>query len=122
MQTPVEIRFHNLTPSPAVEDAVRERADKLEKFIHDIVSCRVTIEAAHKRHRHGNLFSVRIDVRFSGGEAVASHGGSDNHAHEDVYVAVRDAFDAVRRQLEDRVRIRRGDVKPHAQRRHPPAE
>jgi ribosome-associated translation inhibitor RaiA len=95
---------------------------ELEKFIQDIVSCRVTIEAAHKRHRQGNLFSVRIDVRFPGGEAVASHGGSDDHAHEDVFVAVRDAFDAVRRQLEDRVRIRRGDVKPHPPRRRSPAQ
>ena len=114
MQLPLEVRFHNLDHSDAVEAAVREAATKLERFADDIMSCRVTIEGGpHKHHQQGNLFAVRVDVRYAGGEVVASRDPSAHQAHEDVYVAVRDAFNAARRQLQDRVRIRRGDVKPH---------
>ena len=113
MQVPLEIVFHNVDRSPAVEAAVRERAAKLEQFADNITSCRVTVEAPHKNHQQGNLYTVRIDLRFPGGEAVANRSPSENHAHEDVYVALRDAFRAARRQLQDRQRIRRGDVKPH---------
>ncbi len=114
MQLPLELHFHNLDHSPAVEAAVRNAAAKLERFAGDIVSCRVTVEGGpHKHHQQGSLFAVRIDVRYAGGEVVASREPTAHQAHEDVYVAVRDAFKAARRQLQDRMRIRRGDVKPH---------
>jgi ribosome-associated translation inhibitor RaiA len=109
MQLPLDVRFHNLDHSTAVEAAVREAAAKLEKFADDIVSCRVTVEGPHKHHHTGNLFAVRIDLRYAGGEVVASREPSAHHSHADVYIAVRDAFKAARRQLQDRVRIRRGD-------------
>ena len=114
MQLPLEIRFHNVDRSAAVEAAVREAAAKLEQFADTIMSCRVTVEGPHKRHQQGNLYAVRVDVRYAGGEVVASREPSAHHAHEDVYVAVRDAFKAARRQLQDRVRVQRGDVKPRA--------
>jgi cold shock CspA family protein/ribosome-associated translation inhibitor RaiA len=113
VKVPLDILFHTVARSPAVEAAVRERAAKLEHFAENITSCRVTIEAPHKNHQQGNLFTVRVDLHFPGGEAVANRSPSENHAHEDVYVALRDAFKAARRQLQDRQRIRRGDVKPH---------
>lgn len=113
MQIPLEIRFHNTDPSPAVEAEVRERVMKLEKFAPDIVSCRVTIEAPHRHHRQGKLFRVSVDLRLPGSEVVANRDPSDDHAHEDVFVSLRDAFDATRRQLQDYVRKRRGMVKTH---------
>ena len=75
--------------------------------------CRVTVEAPHKHHHQGNLYTVRIDLRYPGGETVVSRDPSAHHAHEDVYVALRDAFKAVRRQLQDLVRLQRGKVKQH---------
>jgi ribosomal subunit interface protein len=113
MQVPLEIVFHNVDRSAAVEAAVRERVAKLEQFAENITSCRVTVEAPHKHHQQGNLFTVRVDLHFPGGEAVANRSPSADHSHEDVYVALRDAFKAARRQLQDRQRLRRGDVKPH---------
>lgn len=113
MQLPLEIRFDNLTPSPALEAVVREHAEKLEHFMPEIVSCRVILKAPHKHHQQGNLFGVTVDVRYPGGEVVASRDTPEQHSHEDAYVAVRDAFKAVRRRLQDRARRRRGKVKPH---------
>ncbi|HEX5418681.1 MAG TPA: HPF/RaiA family ribosome-associated protein, partial [Gammaproteobacteria bacterium] len=113
MQVPLEIRFNNTPRSAEVEEAIRERAAKLERFAEDIVSCRVSVEAPHKRHRQGKIFRVAVDIRVPGGEVVASRSPGADHTHEDVYVAVRDAFDAARRQLQDYVRARRGKVKIH---------
>ena len=79
MQVPLEIVFHNVDRSAAVEAAVRERAAKLEEFAENITSCRVAIEAPHKHHRQGNLYTGRVDLRFPGGEAVANRSPSANH-------------------------------------------
>ena len=113
MQVPLEIHFQNMDPSPAIEAAIRERVGKLERFADQIVSCRVSVEAPHKHQHQGNLYSVRVDLRLPGGEVVASREPGAHHAHEDAHVAVRDAFKAARRQLQDRVRVQRGKVKPH---------
>lgn len=107
MQLPLEIVFHNMDPSPAVEEEIRRRAKKLERFAEDIVSCRVAVEAPHKHHRHGRLFHVSIDLRLPGREIVVNRDPAQHHAHEDVYVALRDAFDAARRRLQDTVRKHR---------------
>lgn len=113
MQVPLDIDFRNMPRSEAVEDDIRRHAEKLEEFFDRITSCRVVVEAPHQRHRQGNLWHVRILVSAPRKELVVNREPDERHAHEDVYVAVRDAFKAVRRQLEDYVREMRGDVKAH---------
>jgi ribosomal subunit interface protein len=113
MQLPLQIVFRNMEPSAAVEAKIRERAAKLDSFHEHIMSCRVLVEAHHRHHHQGNLYHVRVDLKVPEAELVASREPDQHHAHEDVYVAIRDAFDAVRRQLEDYVRRRRGHVKEH---------
>lgn len=118
MEVPLQIRFHNLPPSDAVEANVRKRAERLERYCDEIISCRVTIDAPHKHHHQGNLYHVTIDVRTPGDESVASRAPAQRHAHEDVYVAIRDAFDAVLRQLQDQLQQKRGQVKRHDMPQH----
>jgi len=113
MKLPIQIIFRNMESSAAIEAAVRERADKLDQFYEHIMSCRVVIELHHRHHHQGNLYHVRVDLKVPDTEIVASREPAEHHAHEDVYVAIRDAFDAVRRQIEDYVRRRRGVVKRH---------
>jgi len=114
MQIPLQIRFRKLERSEAVQAAIRKRAEKLEQFADDIISCRVTIEAPHKHHHQGNLYHVTIDIRTPAGEVVVSQSPDRHQAYEDAYVAIRDAFKAARRQLQDQQRVRRGEVKVHA--------
>ncbi len=113
MKLPLQIVFRNLDHSDAIEAKVRKRAEKLEHFSNEIISCRVVIEAHHKHHLKGNLYHVRVDVRVPDHELVASREPAKHQAHEDVYVAIRDSFAAIRRQLEDHERRRRGQVKAH---------
>jgi ribosomal subunit interface protein len=109
MKQPLELRFIGMEPSEAVESAARTRAEKLDRFRPDIMACRVTVELAD-RHRHqGKTFAVRVDVTVPGHELSV-----DRVHDEDVYVALRDAFDDMKRQLQDSLRRVRGDVKAHA--------
>ena len=109
----VELTFRNMDPSPAVEDRVRAQIEKLGQFHDHILACRVAIESSHRHHHKGNLYHVRIDLTIPDHELVVSRDPAGHHAHEDVYVAIRDAFDAMRRQLQDAVRKQRGKVKHH---------
>jgi ribosome-associated translation inhibitor RaiA/cold shock CspA family protein len=113
MQVPLQVTFRGIAPSDAVEADIRARAEKLEQFYDRITSNRVTVEAPHRHHHKGNLYRVCVDLTVPGGEIVVGRDPEEHHAHEDVYVAIRDAFDAARRQLEDHVRRGRGQVKSH---------
>ena len=113
MQLPLQLQFRNMDPSAAIEAAVQKYVDKLKLFNGDIISCRVAIEAPHKHQYKGKLYHVVVDVRLPGKEIVVSRAPEDQQAHEDVYVAIRDAFDAARRQIQDYAKIRRGQVKAH---------
>lgn len=113
MPVNVQIAFHNMDPSPAVEKDVREKVHKLEQYSRDITNCHVTIDAPHKHHHKGKIYSVLIELHVPDTVLVASRNPSENHAHEDVYVAIRDAFDGARRQLKEYEQRRRGEVKTH---------
>lgn len=114
MQIPVQITFRDMEPSPAIEQRVREKTAKLERFFDRITSCRVLIEAPHVHQHKGRLFHVRVDLTIPGGELVVSRNPSEHHAHEDVYVAIRDAFKAAERQLDEHAEKIRGHVKNHS--------
>lgn len=113
MQSPVQITFRGIPHSEFVESKIREKVEKLENYYPHITSCHVIVDAEHHHHHKGNLYDICIDINVPDKEIVVSQKKHDKHAHEDVYVAIRDAFDAAKRQLEDYARIRRGDVKSH---------
>lgn len=108
MQTPLKITIRDMDHSEALDTHIREKANKLEEFFRDITSCHVVVEVPHKHHQQGKQFNVRIDIGVPGKELVVNR----DHA-EDVYVALRDAFNAAKRQLENYARKLRGDVKTH---------
>lgn len=105
---PLQIAFRDMAHSDAVAQAVREKADKLELFCDRISSCRVTVGMIQKHRRQGKLFNIRVDITVPGSEIVVNR-----DRDEDVYVAIRDAFDHARRRLEDYARRQRGDEKLH---------
>jgi ribosomal subunit interface protein len=116
MQIPLQISFRNMDPSPAVEDRIRKKAAKLERFHDRIVGCSVVVEAPHRHQHKGKLYTVHLDISVPGKDIIVDRAGPIDQAHEDVYVAIRDAFAAAARQLEDHSRRMRGDVKTHTAR------
>jgi len=113
MKQPVQITFRDIPPSEFVEARIQEKTKKLEQFYDQIISTRVVVESPHSHQHKGNLFHVCIDITVPDGELVVNRAPKDHHAHEDVYVAIRDAFDAAKRQLQEYSRKRRGKVKSH---------
>ena len=108
MKVPLQITVLNVPHSAALEARVLKMVEKLEKLHSRIVSCRVGIEELRRHRSRGRLFHVRVDLRVPGKEIVS------NHRHDkDPYLALRDAFDSLRRQLEDLSRVKRGEVKRH---------
>lgn len=108
MQIPLQITVRDVENSEALETHIREKAKKLDEYFQHIMSCRVVVELPHKHHNQGKKFNVRIDIGVPGSEIVVNRDQA-----EDVYVALRDAFDAAKRRIEDYSRKIRGDVKSH---------
>lgn len=113
MQVPLQITFRGFPSSEAIESRISARVNKLERLCDRITGCRVVVESPHHHQQHGNTYRVSIDLTVPDGELVVGRHNGLNHAHEDVYVAIRDAFDALSRQLQDHVRRQRGEVKHH---------
>lgn len=119
MQIPVQITFRGIDHSDAVEERVREKVAKLEHYFDRITSCRVVIEQHHKNtsnaHHKGEPFHIRIDITVPGEELVVKRTPKDSHEHEDIYVALRDAFQTAERQVKEFAQRHRGEVKTHAE-------
>jgi ribosome-associated translation inhibitor RaiA/cold shock CspA family protein len=107
MQIPVDITYKEMEPTDALDLRIREWVAKLERVYDRITRCEVIVDAPHRHHRRGREYHVRVRLTVPGGrELVSSHDPGPDGAHEDIYVALRDAFTAIRRQLEDHVRLR----------------
>jgi protein required for attachment to host cells/ribosome-associated translation inhibitor RaiA len=117
VSVPVSVVFRNMEPSPTVHSAALRHMAKLGRKYGRIVSCRVTVEAPHRHHRKGRLFLANVDLMLPGREITTKDTGKNKHAHEDVNVALRDAFDAAARQLQDYFRRKQSGG---AQARHVP--
>jgi cold shock CspA family protein len=118
VKIPLQITFHNMTHDPEIESAIRGNAEWLDNFHDRIMSCRVVVDRPHLHHKDGNLYQIRIDLKVPGVELAVKRGPSEPSEFKDPDIVIRDAFDDVRRQLEDYVRRGRGEVKAHVSRPH----
>ena len=108
MQRPVQITVHDFSLTEPVEAEIRRKAAELDTYYDNILGCKVVVEAPVHHHHRGGPFKVRIELAVPGNDLVVNHKDG-----EELSVAIREAFHAMRRQLEDYVRQRRGFVKTH---------
>ena len=113
MISDTQVLFRNIDHSPAVEEAVYKRLEKLERYCDQIQSLRVILEAPHNNHHKGKVYHVGVEAMVPNHDIVVTHDQHDKHSHEDIYVAIRDAFNAVERRLKSvygkqRTRMTRG--------------
>ncbi|MDQ5859075.1 MAG: HPF/RaiA family ribosome-associated protein [Acidobacteriota bacterium] len=106
---PARIHFLDGPRSEAVDAKIQARADRLARFSDEIQKCEVWLESPHGHHRKGRLYGIRIRLTVPGEEITIER----QPETDDVYVAIREAFDAARRKLEDHERRRRGQLKAH---------
>jgi len=108
----IEVSFLDMRPSKALYEDISRHALQLERFAPNLADCRVTVRHSEKRHQQGNHYRVLARVSLPGGQFEAGR-ETGNDTHADAYVAVRDTFAALRRQLQDFLHIRRGEIKRH---------
>jgi ribosomal subunit interface protein len=99
MTNEFQVVFHNIDQSDAVIDAVNKRISKLERYCDQIIAGRVVLDSPHNNHHKGKVYSVGLEIHTPQKEVRVNQDQHDNHAHEDLYVAIRDAFNAAERQL-----------------------
>lgn len=102
MELPLQISFRGIRPSDPLRDEIRAKAQKLERHGNRLQSCRVVLELAAKHKHQGRQFTVHIDLKVRGGELAVSR-----QHDEDAHIALRDAFEAARRQLDEHARMQR---------------
>jgi ribosome-associated translation inhibitor RaiA len=108
---PVQITFRHMESSTAVETRVRELATHLGVFSDRITSCRVVVDSPHRHHHQGKVFNVKVQLMLPGEDVVVDMERPQRDGHEDVYVVLRDAFDAAKRQLQARMSSLRNEEK-----------
>lgn len=99
MISDTQVVFRGIEHSQAVEDAVHKRLNKLERFSDEIHSLRVILESPHNNHHKGKVYHVGVEVLIPNHDIHVTHDQHDKHEHEDIYVAIRDAFNALERRL-----------------------
>lgn len=101
MISDTQVVFRGIDHSQAVEEAVHKRAEKLERYSDQIQSLRVTVESPHNHQHKGKVYHVGVEAVIPNHDIVVNHEQHDKHSHEDIYVAIRDTFDAVERQIKE---------------------
>lgn len=111
MNFPLQIQFRDMEESDFISNAIWDHAEKLRQFNDRITYCHVIVSSPHHHRRKGKIYHVQIRLNIPGGDIFVTTEPEKDGAHEDVYVTLRDAFDAVKRRMEDSIRRRRGNVK-----------
>ena len=94
MKLSAQITTRNISLDENSESTLRQKIAKLEQFCEDIISCRVLVEVPHRHKQHGIFYNVCIDLTIPGSEILVRR-----EPRQDLSVAIRDAFEAARRQL-----------------------
>jgi ribosome-associated translation inhibitor RaiA len=122
MQTMPEIHFHGIERSEAIEERVREKVSKLEKHFGRMTRCRVVLEAPHRSPQKPKVFQIKVEISLPRRQPiVVCHEREGAHAHEELPLAVRDAFEAALRKIDDtsrkvgaRTKVERGRRRPRS--------
>ena len=99
MTNEFQVVYHNIDQTEAISDAVQKRIDKLERYCDQIINGRVVLDSPHNNHHKGKVYSVTLEIHTPTLEVRVNQDQHDNHAHEDLYVAIRDAFNVAERQF-----------------------
>jgi len=114
METPLQIDFQGMDVRPAIREAIEKHVAQLEERFGRVTAGRVVLKAPGGHHRTGGLFEINMRLALPEGREVnIGRTPQNDERYSDLDFALNDAFKRARRQLQDQVRIMRGDVKHH---------
>jgi ribosome-associated translation inhibitor RaiA len=109
MTFPLTITYRDMEATPSLESSIHHWTDRLDRVYDRIERCEVSIERPHQHQHTGQRVRVCVRVAVPGADVVVSRERGLDPAHEDAYVAIRDAFRAARRRVQDHAHRLRGD-------------
>lgn len=95
----LEISFRDIEHSDAIEFQIREKAEKLTSMYEEITGIRAVVGLPHNHSQKGHIAHVSLEVGMPGETVAITHDQHDNHDRENMYVALRDAFDKAQRKV-----------------------
>ena len=110
MQTPLNIRFHHMDRSAAIEAKLREKIEKFDSFYNDFISCSITVECINPKKLNGSLYSIHININRPSNICITT-----KHEHEDINVALKEAIHSITMQLEENKDRAHDKIKHHPQ-------
>jgi ribosomal subunit interface protein len=123
METAIEVQFNGLERSEAIEAHVEEKVAKLKKRFERMTSARVVIEVPHRnpaRATKSKIYTVKLEIAIPSQKPIlVTHERDDDHTHDDILLAIRDAFDAAERQAKVLNRKLAAPAKHERSRRRP---
>jgi putative sigma-54 modulation protein len=127
MNAPVEVHFHGIQKSDAVEQRVRDKVAKLGKLSGRMTSCRVVLEATQRSALKPKVYCIKIEIGVPRQRPIViRHERVGSHASEELTLALREAFEVASRKLDgvaskrgQRSRLERGRRRPSAAAREP---
>jgi ribosome-associated translation inhibitor RaiA len=113
MENTAQIEFQGFTPTAPIREAIETHIAGLEKRYGRLTSCRIVVKGPGERHRNGGHYEVHLRLALPGGEIDVARAPDADERHSDLAFAVNDAFKRARRQLDEKVRRQRGEIKTH---------
>lgn len=97
MTTPLEISFHGVDKSDALEARINEKFARLHGHFDRITHARVVISSPNRTDARAKMFTVKIDIGMPGQQPIVINSEGD---YTDVFIALRDTFNAAQRKLD----------------------
>lgn len=115
MEVPlVQITYRDMDPTPGMDAAIRDKVDHLLRYHDRIQRCHVVVESPHESPaQNTKSYRVLFDITVPGKSLAVSKDQHDKPEHRDFYVALKDSYEAARKQLAAERGKRRGDTKVH---------
>lgn len=115
MERQLQIAFKNVESSASLEELIRERVERLQRFHPNIIGARVVVEVPHRSPEGAKPpLGIAVEVDIPGRAPVIARGEQERRsAKGDNSAVVNRVFEAAERQLEQITAIRKGEVKQH---------
>jgi ribosome-associated translation inhibitor RaiA len=101
---PLQVVYRNFSSTDSISDTILSHIEQLESIYDRILRCQVIVSAPHRHSQHGRFFHVLIKLHIPGRDIVVTREPERDEGHQNLYVAIRDAFDSAERLLETHVR------------------
>lgn len=105
MPTQTEVHFHGIEKSEALEARIREKVAKLSKHFERLTRARVVIEASHRNAQRPLAYLIKIELSVPARKPIIiTHERAVSTGNDEIQLAIRDAFEAAARKVEDTAR------------------